>query len=178
VPVLTPHVYRIADLANTTEYVLLPGEATMYIGTDFVGQTKLPLVAVGKPFTVGFGVDPQLQVQRKLLDKARATQGGNQVLTFKYRILLNSYKANAVDVQVWDRMPHAEAQQTIAVTLVTPKPALSEDPLYVRDDKPKSLLRWDVKVDPKQNAEKALALDYEYKVELDRTVSIGAFLAK
>jgi hypothetical protein len=178
VPVLTPHVYRIADLSNTTEYVLLPGEATMYIGTDFVGQTKLPLVAVGKPFTVGFGVDPQLQVQRKLLDKTRATQGGNQVLTFKYRILLNSYKTNPVDVQVWDRMPHAEAQQTIAVTLVTPKPALSEDPLYVRDDKPKSLLRWDVKVDPKQNAEKALALDYEYKVELDRTVSIGAFLAK
>jgi hypothetical protein len=178
VPVLTPHVYRIADLANTTEYVLLPGEATMYIGTDFVGQTKLPLVAVGKPFTVGFGVDPQLQVQRKLLDKTRATQGGNQVLTFKYRILLNSYKTNAVDVQVWDRMPHAEAQQTIAVTLVTPKPALSEDPLYLRDEKPKSLLRWDVKIDPKQNAEKALAVDYEYKLELDRTVSIGAFLAK
>ena len=47
VPVLTPHVYRLADLTNTSELVLLPGEATMYIGTDFVGQTKLPLVAVG-----------------------------------------------------------------------------------------------------------------------------------
>ena len=34
------------------------------------------------------------------------------------------------------------------------------------------------KIDPKQNAEKALTLDYDYKVELDRTVSIGAFLAK
>jgi hypothetical protein len=178
VPVLTPHVYRLADLTNTTDYVLLPGEATMYIGTDFVGQTRLPLVAIGKPFTVGFGVDPQLQVQRKLVDKTRTTQGGNQVLTFKYRTLLSSYKPNTVDVQVWDRMPHAEAQQTIAVTLTAPKPGLSEDPLYVRDDKPKNLLRWDVKLDPKQNGEKALTIDYEFKLELDRTVSIGAFLAK
>jgi uncharacterized protein (TIGR02231 family) len=178
VPVLTPHVYRLADLTNTTDYVLLPGEATMYLGTDFVGQTTLPLVAVGKPFTVGFGVDPQLQVQRKLLDKTRTTQGGNQVLTFKYRVLLSSYKPAAVDVQVWDRMPHAEAQQTIAVTLVTQKPGLSDDSLYLRDEKGKGLLRWDVKIEPKQNGEKAMAVDYEFKLELDRTVSIGAFLAK
>ena len=32
VPVLTSHVYRLADLANKSEYVLLPGEATMYVG--------------------------------------------------------------------------------------------------------------------------------------------------
>ena len=112
VPVLTPNVYRLADLVNTTDYVLLPGEATMYMAGDFVGQAKLPLVAIGKPFTVGFGIDPQLQVTRKLVDKTRTTQGGNQVLTFKYRIQLSSYKTVAVPVQVWDRMPHAEAAMT------------------------------------------------------------------
>jgi uncharacterized protein (TIGR02231 family) len=152
VPVLTPQVYRLADLVNTTDYVLLPGEATMYIGTDFVGQTRVPLVAVGKPFTVGFGADPQLQVQRKLVDKTRTVQGGNQVLTFKYRTLLSSYKKGTVDVQVWDRMPHAEAQQTIGLTLVKAAPEPSKDPLYVRDERPKNLLRWDVKVEPGQTA--------------------------
>src|SRR5262249_54181056 len=34
VPVLTSHVYRLADLTNRSNYVLLPGEATMYIGSD------------------------------------------------------------------------------------------------------------------------------------------------
>ncbi|MEO2091738.1 MAG: hypothetical protein ABGY75_19955, partial [Gemmataceae bacterium] len=34
------------------------------------------------------------------------------------------------------------------------------------------------KVDPKQNGEKALAIEYEYKMELDKNVTIGAFLAK
>ena len=178
VPVLTSHVYRLADLTNTTETILLPGEASMYLDSDFVGSTKLPLVAVGKPFTVGFGVDPQLQVTRKLIDKTRTTQGGNQVLTFKYKILLSSYKTNAVDVQVWDRMPHAEAVGTIGTSFTMGATKLSEDPLYVRDEKNKNLLRWDVKVEPKQNGEKSLTIDYEFKMELDKNVTIGSFLSK
>ena len=100
------------------------------------------------------------------------------MLTFKYRILLNSYKATAVDVQVWDRMPHAEAMQTIAITVQKGESELSKDPLYLRDDRTKNLLRWDVKIDPKQNGEKAMAVDYEYKMEFERSVNIGAFLAK
>jgi len=177
-PVLTTNVYRIAELTNTTDLVLLPGEATMYLGTDFVGQTKLPLVAVGKPFSVGFGVDPQIQVTRKLMDKTRTTQGGNQVLTFKYRILLSSYKTGTADVQVWDRMPHAEAANAIAVSILKGETELSKDALYVRDERTKNLLRWDVKLEPKQNGEKTLAIDYEYKMEFEKSVSIGAFLAK
>lgn len=178
VPVLTPNVYRLADLANSSEYVFLPGDATMYLNGDFVGQTRLPLVAAGKPFTVGFGVDPQLQVSRILVDKTRTTQGGNQVLTFKYRIRLSSYKNAAVPVQVWDRTPHAETAQTIAVNVLNPKPELSADPLYVRDEKARGLLRWDVALEPKQNGEKALTIDYEFKMELDKNVNIGGFLAK
>ncbi len=178
VPLLTTHVYRLADLTNSTDMILLPGESSMYLDSDFVGTTKMPFVAVGKPFTVGFGVDPQLQVSRKLVDKTRATQGGNQLLTFTYKILLSSYKTVPVDVQVWDRMPHAEAMQTIGTTFIMGATELSKDPLYVRDEKPKNLLRWDVKVDPKQNGEKALAIDYDYKMELDKNVTIGSFLSK
>jgi hypothetical protein len=178
VPVLTPNVYRLADLTNSSEFVLLAGDATMYLNGDFVGQTRLPLVAAGKPFTVGFGVDPQLQVTRVLVDKTRVTQGGNQVLTFKYRIRVSSYKGAAVPVQVWDRTPHAETMQTIAINVTNPKPELSTDALYVRDEKTRGLLRWDVTIDPKQNGEKALTVDYEFKMEFDKNVNIGGFLAK
>lgn len=176
VPVLTQQVFRLADLTNTTDFVLLPGEATMYQGTDFVGQTKVPLVAIGKPFTVGFGADPQLQVSRRLMDKTRTVQGGNQLLSFKYRILLSSYKPGPVDVQVWDRLPYTEASQAIGVTVARTTPELSTDALYVRDERPKNLLRWDVKVEPKQNGEKALAIEYEFKLELAVSVNISAFM--
>lgn len=177
VPVLTPHIYRLANLTNKSDYILLPGEATMYIGTDFVGRTMLPLVAIGEQFTAGFGVDPQLQVQRRMLDKTRTTQGGNQVLKYDYRILVSSYKAEPVRVQVWDRLPHAEAQ-AVAVTMLNQKPEISTDPLYLREERTKNLLRWDVRVEPTMSGEKALAINYEFKVELDRQMQVGTFTAK
>ena len=178
VPVLNSQVYRIAEMVNDTKSILLPGEATMYIDTDFVGQASLPLVAVGKKFTVGFGADPQLSVLRKLIDKNESTQGANSVRTFTYQILLNSYKTVPVEVQVMDRMPHSSQQQSIAINLVSTSPELSNNKLYLRDERPKNLLRWDVKLLPDQNGDKALTIDYVYKIEFDRNVTISAFQAK
>ncbi|MFN4258081.1 MAG: mucoidy inhibitor MuiA family protein [Gemmataceae bacterium] len=177
IPVLTPHVYRLANLTNKSKTVLLPGEGTMYQGSDFVGRMNLPLVAIGEQFTAGFGVDPQLQVQRQMIDKSRTSQGGNQVLSYQYRILVNSYKTEPVKLQVWDRLPHAEAE-AMAVTLVKATPEICADPLYVREDRPKNLLRWDVKVDPTMNGEKAMSINYEFKLELDRQMIISSFTTR
>ncbi len=174
VPILSQHVYRQADLVNKSEYVLLPGEATMYSGTDFVGQMSLPLVAIGEQFTAGFGIDPQLQVQRQMVDKMRATQGGNQLLKFDYRILISSYKTEKVKVQVWDRLPYAE-NDTISVNLVKTTPELSKDPTYVREQRTNNLLRWDVTVDPNSTGEKATPINFEFKLELDRQMTIGGY---
>jgi hypothetical protein len=173
VPVLTKHVYRLANLTNKSEMVLLPGEATMYQGTDFVGRTHLPLVAIGEKFTVGLGVDPQLQVNRKLLDKSRKQQGANQVLQYDYRILISSYKTEPVKVQVWDRLPTAESE-VINISVVRTAPELSKDSLYEREERTKNLLRWDVTVEPNTFGEKAQTISYQFKMELDKTLHVGS----
>jgi uncharacterized protein (TIGR02231 family) len=176
VPVLNRHVYRLADLANKSNYVLLPGEATMYQGTDFVGRMTMPLVAVGEEFTAGFGVDPQLQIQRQMLDKVKTMRGGNQVLKYEYRILVNSYKTEPVKLQLWDRLPHAETE-AVGVTLVKATPGLSKDALYERENRPSNLLRWDLDVEPNTSGERALAINYEFRLELDRNMAISGLLA-
>lgn len=177
VPVLSPCVYAQANLVNDSGRVLLPGEATMYHGTDFVGRMRLPLVAVGEQFTVGFGVEPQLQVQRVMMDKTRTMQGGNQILNYQYRILLSSYKSEKVKLQLWDRLPSAE-NETIGVTMVKAAPELSKDALYLREERPNNLLRWDLDVEPNQSGEKAMAVNYEFKLELDKQLTIGSVQSK
>ena len=172
VPVLTTHVYRLANLTNKSKYVLLPGEATMYLGTDFVGRMDLPLVAIGEQFTAGFGVDPQLQVQRQMIDKSRTMQGGNQILKYQYRILVSSYKSEEVKLQLWDRLPLAETE-AVGVNLVKSTPEISTEAMYLREQRPRNLLRWDLKVDPAMTGEKALAVNYEFKLELDRQMTFG-----
>jgi uncharacterized protein (TIGR02231 family) len=176
VPVLTPHVYRLADLTNSSEHVLLGGEATMYRGADFVGRMNLPLVAIGEKFTAAFGADPQLQVTRELLTKERNVQGGNQVHSFRYRIRVSSFKDAPVKLQVWDRLPHAEAE-AVGVTLTSSNPPLSTDPKYLREERPRNLLRWDLTVAPDAQNEKSAAIDYEFKLEYDRNMALGNFKA-
>ena len=177
VPVLTPHVYRQSNLANKSGFVILPGEATMYHMGDFVGKMNLPLVAVGEQFVVGFGAEPQLQVQRTLMEKTRTTQGGNQVLKFDYRFLVSSYLKEKVKLQVWDRLPWAEGE-AVSVTIGKTEPELSKDALYLREERPRNLLRWDLEILPGQSGEKAKKVTYDFRMELDKNMSIGSFMSK
>jgi len=137
----------------------------------------LPLVAIGEEFTAGFGVDPQLQVQREMLDKTREMQGGNQVLTFKYRILVNSFKDEKVEVQVWDRLPFAE-REVAGIELVKSTPEVSSDGLYQRENRVNNLLRWDVAIEPNTHGERAIPINYEFRLQLDRNMVIGNFLVR
>ncbi|HSZ56248.1 MAG TPA: DUF4139 domain-containing protein [Tepidisphaeraceae bacterium] len=174
VPVLSRHVYRLAQFTNKSDLVLLPGEATMYVGADFVGRETLPLVAIGEQFTAGFGVDPQIQVTRELVGKNQSIQGGNQVQTYDYRIRVTNYKAGEVQLQVWDRLPRSETD-AVAVELVQTSPDLSKDPDYLRTDRPKNLLRWDLTVKPSGSASAAQTITYTFRLQYDKTVAIGSF---
>ncbi len=177
VPILTPHVYRQANLVNKTKYVLLPGEATMYDDKDFVGRMNLPLVAIGEQFTVGFGAEPALQVIRQMMDKARTMQGGNQILRYEYNIRVYSYLPEKVKVQLWDRLPQAE-NETMGVSLLQASPELCSDALYVREERANNLLRWDLEVPQGSNGVKAIGVNYEFKLELDKQMTIGSFQSK
>lgn len=176
VPVLSPRVYRLAKLTNTSDLVLLPGEATVYVGSDFVGRMKLPLVAAGEPFLAGFGVDPQLQVGRRLVRKSRAVQGGNQVFSYEFRISLRNYRPGPVKVQLWDRLPSPEGE-TVVVNLVKTSVDLSTDALYQRTARADNLLRWDLEVPQGTVGDKTLSLNYEFRLEYARDLPQPRFIS-
>jgi uncharacterized protein (TIGR02231 family) len=176
VPVVTPRVYRLAKLTNKSDVVLLPGEATVYAGNDFVGRMRLPLVAAGEPFVAGFGVDPQLQVSRRLVHKSRSVQGGNQLFDYEFWIGLRNYRASAVKVQLWDRLPKPDGE-AVAVTLVKTSIDLSKDASYQRTSRTDNLLLWDIQVPPGTIGEKTLYLNYEFRMEYARDLPQPRFVS-
>ena len=58
-----------------------------------------------------------------------------------------------------------------------PTPELSTDAGLRPRERPQNLLRWDLKVEPGMNGEKAATVDYEFKLEYDRNVAIADFKA-
>lgn len=167
-PVLTPHVYREAELKNTSEHDLLAGPMTAYLDGRFVGQGELPTVARGERFVVGFGADPQLRARRELVNRTESTQGGNRETRFEYRLVVENFGDAPASVRIVDRLPHAEEGADIRVTLGKTSDELSDDPLYLREERPMGILRWDVEVPADAAGESARLITYDYGVEYDR----------
>ncbi len=173
-PVLSPHVYREAELVNATQRDLLGGQAGVYLDGRFVGRMELPTVARGQTFVIGFGADPQLRTSRELVERDQSTQGGNQIMSATYRLTVENFKDQAAAVRVKDRMPYAGMTNEVRVTTGKMSDPLSADALYVRLEKPKNILRWDLEVAANASGDKARSVEYSYQLEFDRNKSLGA----
>ena len=171
-PVLTSNVYREAELTNTGEEVLLSGPAFAYLDGQFVGQSELPTVSRGETFVLGFGADGQLRARRELVDKTESVQGGNKEIAFKYRLVIENFKDTPVNVRVQDRAPVAEHEADVRVTLNDMQDKLSDDKLYLRVERPKGILRWEIEAPAKASGEKAKLVEFSYKLEFDRNLYV------
>jgi len=176
-PILTSYVYREARLTNNSQEDLLGGPIAVYLDGSFVGRTEMPTVARGQTFVVGLGADPQLRAGRELADKADSVQGGNRQLSFTYRLAVENYKSEPVEISVFDRLPHTERAADVEITLGELKDALSDDKLYQRVERPKGILRWDIEVPAGATGEDARLIEYGYTAEFDREFQLTATTA-
>lgn len=171
-PVLSSYVFRQAEIRNESDIDLLGGPVTVYVDGRFVGRAEIPTVAQGESFVVGFGADAQLRVRRELVEKTEGIQGGNREMKMRYQITIENYKNQPEKVRLYDRLPHSNRSSDVRVALDTPELALSTDPLYVRSERAKGILRWDVDVDAGTTGEKARAIGYSFKLDFDRNFAL------
>ena len=172
VPLLSDFVYLTADAVNASDYPLLPGPYNAYVDGSFAGKGWLPLVARGQGLTVGFGSETQLRARRELVEKRTDIRGGNQIITYSYRVRLQNFMTQPVKVRLWDRTPQAP-ESAVTVSLTKLEPALSTDAQYVADDKPRGLLRWDLEIPAGTNGVKATEVKYQLQMEFDKNFTIG-----
>jgi uncharacterized protein (TIGR02231 family) len=172
-PVLTSLVYREAELVNTSQQDLLAGPIAVYLDDRFVGRSEIPTVARGQTLVVGFGADPQLRARRELANRNEGVQGGNRELGFKYRLVVENFKETDTHVRLFDRMPHSDRAADIRIKLGETSDPLSENKLYVRIERPKNILRWDVTVAAGSTGEDVRIVEYEFTVDFDRNFAIN-----
>jgi uncharacterized protein (TIGR02231 family) len=172
VPVLTPHVYTEAGVVNTGGMVLLAGPVSSYLDGQFVGHGRIATVAAGERFSVGFGIDTSLRAARELMDKTDTTQGGNRVSTFTYRLTIENFADEPAAVRLLDRLPTTDEGTDVRVSLLEADAELSDDPRYQQTDRRKGILRWDVEVPANATGTDAMGLDYQFRMEYDRQMSV------
>ncbi len=172
-PLISSYVYREAEVDNVSDMDFLSGPVTVYIDNRFVGRAEIPTVAQGETFIMGFGSDAQLRARRELVQKTEGVQGGNKEIKMQYKILVENYKNQEVSLRVFDRLPYTNHSTDIRISLGDPSVALSTDPLYVRRERSKNILRWDVAVPAETSGEKSFEISYGLTLDYDRNFSIA-----
>ena len=171
-PVLSTFVYNEASVTNTGGQLLLSGPSASYSEGEFVGRGVVPTTAVGQSFVAGFGNDSSLRTSRELVDRTERTQGGNRVVEFTYRLTVDNFGKAPAKVRLMDRIPVTKGNDIrVELTKAGTLP-LSSDPVYTAEQKTKGILRWDVEVPAGTSVDKPFAVEYTFRVEYDRQMTI------
>jgi hypothetical protein len=163
-PLLTDYVYVQGELTNDSGKIFLPGQTAMYRDNEFVGNGSMELVTAGEKFTMGFGVDSQVQVRRELEDKKSDIGWRTRSDRSLYRIAISNYRSTPVTLQLFDRIPFTE-NPDVRIELAEPSIALSKDADYLRIARKKCILRWDLKLAPNTIDGKATVITYSVLME-------------
>lgn len=178
VPALDTTVWLRARAENASPWVMLPGQAAVYFGADFVGHARLDAVQVGQEFTLHLGADPGLVVTRTKLEDLREGAGifsSKATQREAWRIELENAGAfsphgdGAVDVLVQEVLPRAKDDR-IKVTLKDVRPKPSEDERWKKEREEKGVLTWVVRVakGAKQRVEWASEVDFPENMRVVR----------
>jgi len=129
VPVLAPEAYLRATVTNGP-LLLLPGQARIFHGPQFVGETFLDSVAPGEEFEVQLGVDDQVKVERKLRRRttSKAVLGSTRTIDIAYEITVENHRDRKATVSVHDHIPvSTDGDIKVRSRETTPAPASTDD---------------------------------------------------
>jgi uncharacterized protein (TIGR02231 family) len=156
VPKLAQEAYLRATVTNTSDYTLLPGEASIFHGADFVGKTQLETIAPNEEFKVQLGVDDRIRVKRELVKRevSRKFIGNNRRTIFAYKITLTNLLSTPAKITLFDQIPVGR-HENIKVKLddSTPKPDEQSD---------LNILKWELELAASEKREVSFSFSVEH----------------
>jgi uncharacterized protein (TIGR02231 family) len=173
-PLLTEAVYIRGELTNASEYLLLPGEASIYAGHDYIGPTYFAGVGAGGTFDLYFGIDPAVRATRQIISEKTSKTGllgGGLKTSFDYRIEIDNGAGKGLMLELWDRQPIARNSQ-ITIDLVGLTHALATDAEYVEELKPQGLLKWRLGVPASAQGQAALMIGFGVRINRAKNIDL------
>ncbi len=163
IPRHTDAVYRRATVTNTGESPLLSGMATLFVGEEFIGKTRITYTPLAGELEFLLGVEERIEIERELakrkVDKRLLRE--NRLVRYAYDIKLKNLLKSAVNVEVQDQIPISKHEQIkIKLDQTRPEPDNRSD---------LNFLEWHQPLEPGEE----VTISYEYVVEYPRSLRIS-----
>ncbi len=126
-PAVETNAHMRATIINSTERTLLEGQASIFLGAEYVGTTTLAFTAAREEFKVFLGIDDDLKIKRepteRAVDKGNLLQGDIRRSTYAYRINIHNYAPGRRKVIVRDHIPVPQHERIkVRVQSIMPPP--------------------------------------------------------
>ncbi|GCE27823.1 hypothetical protein KDA_33070 [Dictyobacter alpinus] len=126
-PALETNAHVRATVTNTTERILLDGQASIFLDAEYVGTTKLAFTAVREEFKIFLGIDDSLKIKRepieRSVDKGNLLQGDIRRSTYAYKITIHNYATGPRKVVIKDHIPVPQHERIkVKIQSITPQP--------------------------------------------------------
>lgn len=166
-PRADPSAFLAAKAVNGSGATLLPGQASVFLGDEFVGRAQVPLTPPGGEVKLAFGADDRVKVERQVVERRHETAGlftKDDVIRYRVRTTVKNLWSRPVTVRLLDLVPVSREEDVKVVVLdgSTP-PTEPEDPM-----KP-GVKAWVLALDPQK--EKVVELRYEVRFPRGMAVS-------
>jgi uncharacterized protein (TIGR02231 family) len=153
-----------ATIRNTSERVLLPGQAHIFHDEAYLGVTRLEKIAPGEEFKVFVGIDDRIRVKRELqekdVDKGSLLQTNLRRVTYRYHMEVRNFLQTPAHITLRDRLPVPQHERIkVRVLEIAPQP----------DERTKlDVLTWEFDLAPDHER----AFDVRFSVEYPRDLAV------
>jgi uncharacterized protein (TIGR02231 family) len=157
-PRVNPKAFLYAKLASPRATPYLPGQVSLFRDGTFVGNGRLPQLAPGEEFELGFGPDDNIRVRHALVEEKRGESGlisASKTDVRNYRISVKNQHERPIQLSILDQIPVSQNQE-IKVDLVT-----RVQPSRQNVDDKRGVLAWDFELKPDEER----VLEFGYRVQ-------------
>ena len=176
-PSVSERVWLRGRATNTSPWEMLPGEASAYVGADYVGRTWLAGVHLGEEFDMPLGSDAGVSIVRTKIEdfsegpaflRSKATE------LEAWRIEVENFGAlgvgakSPVQVIVQEVLPRS-SDERLRVSLDDATPAVSTAERFATELEEKGILTWVLSVPAEGKAEIVWSREVAWPKDLDVT---------
>jgi uncharacterized protein (TIGR02231 family) len=175
VPMLTDRVFVRSEVTNESNYILLPGRASIFHGGDYVGKTTLSTISPSETFPLDLGIEPSVIATRTLVEKVTSSTGlfgsGKQTL-YDYQIKISNGNNEPIDIRVFDRIPISRNEE-IEVLLKNLSSPLSTNVNYLKTERPQGILRWDLTIPANVTGDQSFTMTWQVEIARGKDIELS-----
>jgi uncharacterized protein (TIGR02231 family) len=126
-PAIEENAHLRATVHNSTERVLLSGDASIFLSGEYVGTTQIKQTAHAEQFKIFLGIDDAIKVKRepieRTVDRGNILQNDLRRSTYAYMITVHNYGPNQRKIVVHDHLPISQHERIrVRVQSIQPPP--------------------------------------------------------